>query len=108
MKFESRPLLLRVIAELGRGRVFEGYVQDRKDFVDGVCDGQEITINPLHQTIDTVLHECLHRAYPDWSETYVRNRTTFLRRRMTDEEAQEVYRIYQSLVKKRKRTKDLE
>lgn len=106
-KVAGRPLLLRVMAELGKGRISEGYLTDGKLLTDGLCDGTYIHINPAHQTVDTVLHECLHRAFPKWPESYVRNRTTFLRRRMTDNEIEEVYRVYNEVKRPRKRRLDV-
>lgn len=106
-RFESRPLLLRVMAEIGKGRIAEAFLVDKGNFTEGFIDGDNITVNPAHNVVDTLIHECLHRAYPDWTEAYVRNRTTFLRNRMTDDEVQEVYRIYQSIANRRKTAKDI-
>ena len=96
------PLMVRVWAELGAGRIVEGFISDAGAFVDGLTSGNgHITVNPVHQTCDTVIHEILHRLNPSWSENYVRNRTTYLRRRMTDAETQAFYDEYQ----KRKRSR---
>jgi hypothetical protein len=103
----GKPLLLRVMAELGKGRISEGYIADDNMDTDGCCDGRHIHINPAHQTVDTVLHECLHRAYPAWPETYVRNRTTYLRKRLTDAEVQAVYQVYNDVKRSRKRALNL-
>jgi hypothetical protein len=48
-----------------------------------------------------LIHELLHRLHPQWPEAYVRRTTTYLRRRMSDEEVQAMYAEYQ----KRKRTR---
>lgn len=103
-------LLVRVCAELGAGRISESYIVD----TPGVqCDGfmddssRHITINPQHQTIDTVIHEILHRLHPAWPETYVRNRTAYLRNRMNDAEVQAFYSEYEKRVKRRKRPRDI-
>ena len=96
--------MLRVWVELGSGRITEGFLSDRKHFTDGITYGNgHITINPAHQTCDTVIHEILHRLHPQWSERYVRRTTTYLRRRMTDAETMAFYDEYQRRVKKRKR-----
>jgi hypothetical protein len=99
------PLLLRVCAEIGAGRITEGYIHDPGFYTDGITEGQHITINPMHQTVDTLLHECIHRLEPGWSERYVRNRTKYLRNRMTDAETQAIYAEYQKRVTRRKRAK---
>lgn len=103
-------LLLRVCAELGAGRISEAFIVDAPGIqCDGFTDdaSKHITINPAFQTIDTVIHELLHRLHPAWSETYVRNRTTFLRRRMSDADVQAVYGEYQRRVHRRKRPRDI-
>ena len=98
-------LLLRVLAELGAGKITAGYLPatDEGCLVSGEADGRHITINEAPQTVDTVIHECLHRAYPAWSEGYVRNRTSFLMRRLTDGEVKVIYDEYQKRVYRRKR-----
>lgn len=98
---ETRPLLLlRVLTELGAGQIKEAFIPSEKEFfVDGTTEGQAITINPVPQVVDTIIHELLHRLYPHWSERYIKNRTSYLMKRMSDEEVQLVYDEYQ----KRKR-----
>lgn len=96
------PLLLRVCAELGAGNITEAFIRDKGCMTDGLTIGKQITINPQHQTVDTLLHECLHRLHPQWSENYVRNRTSWLRHRMTDDEVQAVYDEYQRRKKSRR------
>ena len=102
-------LLGTVWAEIGAGKLTEAFISDGAAFTDGfVTGGGHITVNPAHQTVDTVIHECLHRAFPSWSENYVRRTTTYLRRRMSDEEVQAMYSEYQKRAKKRKRPVRLE
>lgn len=103
-------LLVRVCAELGAGRISEGFIADPGFQTDGLTDdaSHHITINPAHQTVDTVIHELLHRLYPAWSEVYVRNRTAFLRNRLSDAQVQTIYAEYQKRVKRLKRTKRIE
>jgi hypothetical protein len=94
---EKRPLLLlRVLAELGAGRIHEAFIPSEKNFfVDGETEGLAITVNPVPDVVDTVIHELLHRLYPQWSERYIKNRTSYLMKRMTDEEVQLFYEEYQ-------------
>ncbi len=93
----ERPLLLlRVLAELGAGRIREAYIPSEPAyFVDGETEGQRITINPVPEIVDTIIHELLHRLYPKWSERYIKNRTTYLMTRMSDEEVRLLYDEYQ-------------
>jgi hypothetical protein len=102
------PLLLRVCAELGAGRITEAYLRDPGLQTSGYADKGHITINPTWETVDTLIHECLHRLYPAWSETYVRNRTAYLRNRLTDAEVQTLYDEYRKRVKIRKTVRKLE
>lgn len=102
------PLMVRVWTELGAGRISEAYIKDGKHFTDGFANGTgHITVNPVHQTVDTLIHEILHRLHPEWSENYVRRTTTFIRRRMTDEETLAFYQEYEKRKRKRKRTLDV-
>lgn len=106
-------LLLSVMAEIGAGNIWEGWISDPGYMTDGLCEGggrgnAQITINPAHQTVLTVLHEALHRLHPEWPESYVRNRATWLRRRLTDEQAQTIYAEYERRKKTRRTPKVVE
>src|SRR3990167_4474569 len=55
-------LLGTVWAELGAGRITEAFIRDGRSLTDGFVNGTgHITVNPAHQTIDTLIHEILHR-----------------------------------------------
>jgi hypothetical protein len=96
-------LLGQVWAELGAGRITEGYLPSLKShFVEGEISGQHITVNPAPSVVDTAIHEILHRLHPSWSENYVRRTTTLVMRRMTDEEVQAFYLEFQKRARKRK------
>ena len=98
----SRPrrddrLLTSILLELEAGGVAEGYLEQTREyrFVHGECSkGGAIVVNPVHSTIDTLIPELLHRLHPKWKESYVRRTTTYLRRRLTDEETQQLYQEY--------------
>lgn len=111
MKKSSKDfaLLGKVWAEIGAGRITEAFIKDGRSLTDGYFNGNgHITVNPQHQIVDTVIHECLHRAFPNWTEGYVRRTTTYLRRRMSDEEVQAMYSEYQKRAKKRKSARVIE
>ncbi len=100
--------MVRVWAELGSGRITEAFIKDAGYHTDGYADGQgRITINPVHPTVDTIIHEILHRMHPEWSERYIRRTTTFLRKRMTDGETQAFYQEYEQRKRKRRRCLDV-
>jgi len=101
-KVERPALLVRVLTELGAGRITEGWLADKHCFVHGETDGRVIRINPAIGVVDTVIHECLHRLEPSWSENYVRRTTTWVMRRCSDEQLQAIYVEYTRIAKKRK------
>lgn len=103
----DRPaLLVRVLLEIGKGRIEERWIADKDCFIHGECDGRTVTINPAIDVVDTLLHEALHRLEPEWSESYVRNRVTWLMRRMTDAQLQTLHEEYRKLAVRRKPKRD--
>jgi DNA-binding sugar fermentation-stimulating protein len=52
------PLLLRVCAEIGAGRITEAYIHDPGYMTEGLTEGSRITINPAHATVNVLVHEC--------------------------------------------------
>lgn len=85
-------LLLQVATALGEGNVAEGFIQQEGWEINGLCDERnQVTVNPAHHVVKIAIHELLHRLYPDWSENYIRNRTSFIKNRMTDEQVQLFY-----------------
>ena len=93
----DRNLWLRIVAELGAADITEAFIEDDDAFVEGLCtEGGKITVNPVHATVDTIIHELLHRIYPTRSERSIRRSCSILRRDLSDEEVQLFYEIYQS------------
>ena len=99
----NKKLWLRLRSELKTAEITEAYVSADDVYVDGLChaDGS-VVINPQHQTVDTVIHELLHRIYPERSERSIRRTTTILRKTLTDKEVQEFYEEYRRRRKKGK------
>lgn len=103
-KRSSKPaLLIRVLTEIGKGRITEGFIHDKREFVEGITDGTWIKVNPAISVCDTLIHEALHRLEPGWNENYVRRTTTFLLRRMSDEQIAQLFEEYKRLTKRRSR-----
>ena len=105
----NKKLWLRLRSELETAKITEAYVSSEDVYVDGLChaDGS-VVINPQHQTVDTVIHELLHRIYPERSERSIRRTTTILRKTLTDKEVQQFYEKYKRRRKKGKpRSADL-
>lgn len=102
-------LLGRVWAELGAGRITSAFIKDGRSLTDGYYNGNgHIYVNEQHQAIDTLIHEILHRLQPQWAESYVRRTTTYLRRRMSDDEVQAMYAEFQKRARKRKSARIIE
>jgi DNA-binding sugar fermentation-stimulating protein len=99
------PLLLRVCAEIGAGRITEAYIHDPGYMTEGLTEGSRITINPAHATVNVLVHECIHALRPAWSEQTVRSRTSQICRRLTDAETQAIFQEYQQLKKSRRTMK---
>ena len=97
----NTPLLLEVMAALGKIRVSEKFIPGsvKGEIVYGQCIGTEIVeINPVPACVEVVLHECIHAVRPDWSETAVRQQTTRLFHRLTEKEMRTIYEVYKSRV----------
>ena len=108
-KSRDFALLGRIWAEIGAGRITEAFISDARSITDGYFNGSgHITINPAHQTVDSLIHEILHRLHPQWAESYIRRTTTYLRRRMSDEEVQAMYAEFHRRARKRKRPLKIE
>jgi hypothetical protein len=101
---KGNALIVEVLTDFGSGRIREGFIKDGNWFVHGETCGQRITISPAISVVDTVIHECLHRIRPNWSESYVRRTTTWLLRRLSDEQIEQMYEEYNKRVKRRVRT----
>jgi len=110
MKRTARDFALigSVFAEVGSGRITRAFIRDGRSLTDGVYSNGRIVINEDHQTADTLIHECLHRSHPSWSERYVRRTTSYIRRRMSDEEVMALVGEYKKRARTRKRPVNLE
>lgn len=96
------PLLLEVAAAIGAGGISIGPIYDKGQFVHGQIEGSKIVINPTIETVDTLLHECLHRLRPQWSERAVRSRTTRIMRSLSYPEIDRIYQLLLTTAKCRK------
>ena len=112
-RYERPVLLLRVMAALGAGRIYEAPIRDLAGCVtEGFCETartstKSITIDPAC-VIEVLLHELLHRLEPSWSERYVANRTTWLLHSLTQAQVHAIYREYDRRRRKRKRVVTVE
>ena len=91
----DKDLWLRLWAELGAAPITEAFLSSEDTYVEGLCDTDgSVTVNPAHNTVDTVIHELLHRMYPERSERSVRRTTSMLRKTLSDNEVQLFYEEY--------------
>ena len=89
---QSRVLLEKVWRELGENRVEERWVRDSGGWL-GYQERGKIVVSPLNM-VQTLLHELLHAAFPNLTETGIARKTTALWTRMTDEEAMRIWEAY--------------
>lgn len=96
----------RIFSELGKGNISEGWIPSEGELkIHGFCAGgkgsdRNITINPVHVMVDTLVHELLHRIHPDWTEKQVRVATAYMCRRFSDRTMQALYRKFKRMAKK--------
>jgi hypothetical protein len=95
-------------AELKRGGIVEAPLAQNGAHVHGICEGQEIVINPAPGVVDTLLHELLHRRYPRWSEQRVTKTAERMVFYMDAKEVRTWYRRYQRAKRTRLQTVRLE
>tara|TARA_R100001086_G_scaffold70468_1_gene33680 strand:+ start:618 stop:965 length:348 start_codon:yes stop_codon:yes gene_type:complete len=94
-KSVNKKLWLSLWAELGAAPITEAFLSSDDTYVEGLCDiDGSVTVNPAHNTVDTVIHELLHRMYPERSERSVRRTTSMLRKTLSDNEVQLFYEEY--------------
>lgn len=88
------PLLLEIAAAVGAGRIRIEPIRSEGCFIHGVTEGDgRITINPAIDVVDTLVHECLHRLRPTWSERAVKAKTTRLMRQLSDQEIEKLFEL---------------
>ena len=92
-------------AELSNGRIYEAtLVTDDGAHLLGMCDHANgaITIDPKVAIVSTLLHELIHRKYPNWSEARVRKAETSALKQLSQHDIQTWYRRYKRAVRKRR------
>src|SRR5689334_17606438 len=63
---------------------------------------QTITIDPKVAIVSTLLHELIHRKYPNWTEKRVRMAENAAMRQLSPQDVQTWYRRYKRAVRKRR------
>lgn len=105
------PLLLRVMARFGEVEFKEGWLDRGSNgrHTAGLWESDgTITVNPIPETVDTVIHEILHDLFPNHSERAILSLTTKLRRQLSDEQLQTIYDEYRKRVTLSDRLQEIE
>jgi hypothetical protein len=92
----SQKLLERVYLALGANKIHERWIDD-KNGVLGLAEPGVITISP-HAFVPVILHEALHRAYPEWSERSIEAAVTHVYFRMNDDDCKRIWHAYAAKV----------
>ena len=89
-------LLLQVMARLGELSFAEQYLPMHKGYyTEGMWhEGGKIIVNPMPHVVDTVIHECLHEMFPQYSERAICSLTGKLMKRLSEDELQAIYAAY--------------
>jgi len=89
-------IFVELCATLGTGDLHEHYIASANphERIAGLCVGRKVIVNPVYHTVDTLLHECIHRIRPHWSERSVKRKTTQVMWQLSDAEIQRVYEVW--------------
>ena len=101
----KRVALMELEQELRRGRIYEAsLITDDGAHLEGMCnhENQHITINPPVSIVAVLIHELIHRRYPEWSERRVRIEERRTLQSMSPQDIQTWYRRYRRAVRKRR------
>lgn len=95
-----KPTLSDLESELALGRVYEGNLHDPVWHLDGIQVGQSVYIDPRPAVLESLLHELLHRRYPQMGERAVTATARRLVASMDDAVKARWWRAYQRIKKK--------
>jgi hypothetical protein len=94
-------ILNGVYRALGENRIHQRWIKPKRKsgVVYGLADDERIiiTVSPMG-LIAYLVHECLHQAFPSWTERGVVSATSYLLARMSDDECRALYEAYASKV----------
>lgn len=91
--------------EFGKGRIYEAtLITDDGAHLEGLCDHdkQAVTIDPKVSIVSVLLHELIHRKFPEWSESRVRRAEKRALRQLSQKDLHIWYRRYRRAVRKRR------
>lgn len=88
--------------ELTKGKIYEAALVDPTHHLEGLCDNGVITVDPRVSIVSTLLHELIHRRFPEWSEARVRRAETLALGQLSQQDIGVWYRRYRRAVRKRR------
>lgn len=98
-------LIEELTEEFNKGRIYEAtLITDDGWHLWGMtdCERGTVTIDPKVPIISTLLHELIHRKYPEWDEARVRRTELRAMRQLSPQDIQTWYRRYKRQVRKRR------
>lgn len=89
-------LIVELRAEFKKGKIFEARIDSDGDMVEGLYEPSSgaVYVDQTPNTVDTLLHELLHRRYPRWGERRVSDTAHRLVTAMSSEERRAWYRAF--------------
>lgn len=104
-RLTAARMLRVVLAEMAKGHIYERPIVGSKSHIEGLCNFEsgEVSVNPAPSVVDTLIHELLHRRFPRWSETRVREETWRVMRKLSPDDVQALHRKYKRIVKRQRK-----
>ena len=97
----SQRLMEKVYLQLGANELRERWIDD-KHGVLGLAEPGVITVS-LAALVPIIIHEALHRAYPESSERAIDAMTSYAYNRMNDDDCKRIIAVWSSKSKRIKR-----
>jgi hypothetical protein len=97
----SQKLLEKVYLQLGANELRERWIDDAHGVL-GLAEPGIITVS-LAALAPIVLHEALHRAYPESSERAVDSMTSYVYNRMSDDDCKRIMSVWTAKAKRIKK-----
>jgi hypothetical protein len=85
--------------EMQRGRIWECSLRDTRWHLDGLCEGENIYIDPRYAVLESLVHELLHRLRPRMSERAVTSKARQLTSSMDEATKIRWWRAYRKIRK---------
>jgi tRNA U34 5-methylaminomethyl-2-thiouridine-forming methyltransferase MnmC len=97
----SQKLLEKVYLQLGANALRERWIDDTHGVL-GLAEPGVITISPA-SLVPVIIHEALHRAYPESTERAVDAMTSYTYHRMSDDDCKRIMVVWASKSKRIKK-----